>query len=94
LDKAILSGRKAEIEQMIVAGELTNFANAIVGSQPEVWQTQVLRTEQLDATRMAVDVNLNVKQLGRELSGRPVLILARVGSGWRLVEVEFFGEVR
>lgn len=94
LDKAILSGRKAEIEQMIVPGELTNFANAIVGSQPEVWQTQVLRTEQLDATRMAVDVTLNVKQLGRELSGRPVLILARVGGGWRLAEVEYFGEVR
>ena len=94
LDKVILSGRKVDIDQMIVSGELTKFANAILGTQPEVWQTQVLRTEQLDATRMAVDVNLNVKQLGRELSGRPVLILARVGGGWKLAEVEFFGEVR
>lgn len=94
LDKAILTGRKLEIEQMIVPGELTSFANGVVGSQPEVWQTQVLRTEQLDATRLAVDVNLNVKQLGRELSGRPVLILARVGGAWKLVDVEYFGEVR
>jgi hypothetical protein len=94
LDKAILSGRKAEIEQMIVPGELTNFANAIVGSQPEIWQTQVLRTEQLDATRIAVDVNLKVRQLGRDLAGSPVLILARVGNTWKLADVEYFDEVR
>lgn len=94
LDKSILSGRKADVEQLIVPGELATFAKAIVGSQPEVWQTQVLRTEQLDATRMAVDVNLTVKQLGRELSGRPVLILARTGGGWKLAGVEFFDEVR
>jgi len=94
LDKVILGGRKAEIEQTIVSGELVNFAKAIVGSQPEVWQTQVLRTEQIDATHMAVDVNLNVKQLGREVSGRPVLILARVGNGWKLADVEYFDEVR
>ena len=94
LDKAILSGRKAEIEQFIEPGELATFAKAIVGNQPEVWQTQVLRTEQLDATRMAVDVYLTVKKLGRELSGRPMLILARSGNGWKLVGVEFFDEVR
>lgn len=94
LDKAILSGRKAEIEQLLVPGELTSFAKGVVGSQPEVWHTQVLRTEQLDATRMAVDVRLNVKQLGRELSGTPVLILARVGGTWKLAGVEYFDEVR
>ena len=94
LDKAILSGRKADIEQLIVPGELATFAKAIVGSQPEVWQTQVIRTEQLDATRMTVDVNLSVKRLGRELSGSPVLILARTGGSWKLAGVEFFDEVR
>ncbi len=94
LDKAILSGKKAEIEQVLVPGELTQFTKGIVGSQPEIWQTQVIRTEQLDAIHMAVDVNLHVKQLGRELTGNPVLILAKVGNTWKLESVEFFGEVR
>jgi hypothetical protein len=94
LDKAIVSGRKAEIDQLIVTGELTSFAKGVNGSQPELWQTQVLRTEQLDSTRMAVDVHLNVKQLNRELSGSPVLILARIGGSWKLMDVAYFDEVR
>ncbi len=93
LDKAILSGRKADIEALILPGELTSFSKGVVASQPELWQTQVLRTEQLDATRMALDVSLNVKQLGREQSGTAVLILARAGGGWKLAAIEYF-EVR
>jgi tetratricopeptide (TPR) repeat protein len=93
LDKSILSGRKAEVEAMLVPGELADFAKGIVGAQPEIWQTQVLRTEQLDAARLAADVSLNVKQLGGEQSGTAVLILARVGGSWKLAGIEFF-EVR
>lgn len=89
LDKAILGGRKVEIDSLIVPGELAAFAKGIVGTQPEIWQTQVLRTEQLDAARMAVDVSLHVKQLGRDQSGTALLILARVGGGWKLQAIEF-----
>jgi hypothetical protein len=89
LDKAILSGRKVEIDSLIVPGELSAFAKGVVGTQPEIWQTQVLRTEQLDAVRLAVDVSLHVKQLGRDQSGTAVLILARVGGGWKLQAIEF-----
>jgi tetratricopeptide (TPR) repeat protein len=90
LDKAILSGHKIEIKSLIVPGELAAFARGVVGTQPEIWQTQVLRTEQLDAARMAVDVSLHVKQLGREQSGTAVLVLARVGGNWKLQAIEFF----
>jgi tetratricopeptide (TPR) repeat protein len=93
LDKAILSGRKGDIDAMLMQGELTAFAKGVVGSQPELWQTQVVRTEQLDATRMAVDVTLKVKRLGREEAGPAGLILTRVGGVWKLAGVEFF-EVR
>lgn len=89
LDKAALSGRKADLEALVVPGELAGFVKAIVGSQPEVWQTQVQRTEQLDATRVAADVFLNVKQLGRDQSGTAVLILARVGGAWKLASIEY-----
>ena len=93
LDAAIKSGRKAELEALIVPGELTDFVTGIVGNQPEVWQTRVVRTEQLDANRLAADVQLTTKQLGQDASGTAVLILARSGSGWKLESIGFF-EVR
>ncbi|HYE66788.1 MAG TPA: tetratricopeptide repeat protein [Pyrinomonadaceae bacterium] len=93
LDQAIRSGRKAEIDAQIIAGELIAFSKGIVGSQPELWQTRVLRTEQIDAQRLAADVSINAKQLGGEQSGTAVLILARVGGAWKLEAIEFF-EVR
>jgi len=93
LDQSITSGKKAELDSRIVSGELTRFINGVVGTQPEIWQTRVLRTEQLDANLAAADVSLNTKQLGREESGTAVLILARVGGAWKLAGIELF-EVR
>ncbi|HVG38135.1 MAG TPA: hypothetical protein VM870_02540, partial [Pyrinomonadaceae bacterium] len=93
LDTAIRSGRKAELDALVVPGELSTFTSGIIGNQPEVWQTKVLRTERLDANRVAADVSLATKVLGKEQAGTAVLILARVGGNWKLVGVEFF-EVR
>ena len=93
LDQAIKSGRKTEIEALTVAGELTTFVGGIVGSQPEIWTTRVIRTEQLDANRLAVDVQITARQLGRDSAGTAVLILSRVAGSWKLGGIEFF-EVR
>jgi tetratricopeptide (TPR) repeat protein len=90
LDQTIKGGRKTEIEALIIPGELTAFSKGVVGTQPEIWQTRVLRTEQLDANRVAADVSLNVKQLGTEQSGTAVLILARVNGAWKLADIQFF----
>lgn len=93
LDAAIRSGRQVEIAPMIVPGELAGFVRGAVGTQPEAWQTRVLRTERLDANRMALDVAINSRQLGADHAGTAVFILARVGSGWKLNAIDFF-EVR
>lgn len=93
LDQAIKSGHKNELDSMIVPGELTTFVKGIVGSQPELWQTRVLRTEQIDATRLAADVSISARELGKDQAGTAVLMLSRVGSGWKLNSIEFF-EVR
>ena len=93
LDQAIVSGRKAELESRLVSGELTRFVGGIVGSQPEVWQTRVLRTETLDANLLAADVHITARQLGQDQSGTAVLILSRAGGGWKLAGIELF-EVR
>ena len=93
LDAAIRSGRKSEIEPMVVPGELGRFVQGVVGTQPEAWQTRVLRTEQLSADRIAADVMLNSKQLGVEHSGTAVFIVTRVGGSLKLNAIELF-EVR
>ena len=93
LDTAIRSGRQAEIAALIVPGELIKFVRGAVGTQPESWQTRVLRTEQVDANHLALDVTLNTKQLGVEHAGTAVYILARVGGSWKLNAIEYF-EVR
>jgi tetratricopeptide (TPR) repeat protein len=93
LDQAITSGKKAELESRIVPGELMRFIGGVVGTQPEIWQTRVLRTEQLDANLVAADVSVEAKQLGQQQSGTAVLILARVAGGWKLAGIDLF-EVR
>jgi hypothetical protein len=93
LDAAIKSGRKTDLEAFMVPGELTSFVGGIVGSQPEIWTTKVVRTEQLDANRLAADVQVTTRQLGKDAAGTAVLILSRVGGGWKLGGIEFF-EVR
>jgi hypothetical protein len=90
LDAAIRTGRQAEIGPLIMPGELTRFVQQLVGTQPEAWQTRVLRTEQLDANRIAVDVAVNSRQLGVDHSGTAVFVLAHAGSGWKLNAIELF----
>jgi len=90
LDQTIISGKKAELDARIVSGELVRFINGVVGTQPEVWQTRVLRTEQLDANLAAADVSLDTKELGRQRAGTAVLILARVGGSWKLLGIDLF----
>jgi tetratricopeptide (TPR) repeat protein len=90
LDQAILSGKKTELESRIVSGELVRFVNGLVGTQPEVWQTRVLRTEQLDSNLVAADVSIESKELGVQHAGTAVLILARAGASWKLLAIELF----
>ena len=93
LDQAITRGKKAELETMVVSGELVRFIGGVVGTQPELWQTKVLRTEALEANLVAVDVTIETKELGRQESGTALLLLARVGGGWKLAGIDLF-EVR
>jgi tetratricopeptide (TPR) repeat protein len=93
LDAAIRAGHKTEIEALLVPGELQSFARGIVGTQPEVWQTKLLRTEPLGPDLVAADVTLTARTLGRDQSGPAVYVFVRTPSGWKLSEVPIF-EVR
>jgi tetratricopeptide (TPR) repeat protein len=90
LDTAIRTGRQSDILPMIVPGELKRFVQQVVGTQPELWQTTVLRTEALSANEMAVDVSMQTRQLGADHSGTAVFMLARIGGAWKLNGIELF----
>lgn len=93
-DQTIKTGSKADIDALIMPGELPTFSRGIIGNRPEVWQTRVVRTEMLDANRVAADVSLNVREMGRDQSGTAVFILTRgTGGAWKLAAIEFL-EVR
>ncbi len=94
IDKIIISERKSDLNTVIVSGEMSKFVSGIIGNQPEIWQTKVLRTEMVDSVHMAVDVSLNIKALNtNQQAGTAVYILAKVGGGWKLAAIEYF-EVR
>ncbi|MEO6393191.1 MAG: hypothetical protein ABIP75_15180, partial [Pyrinomonadaceae bacterium] len=89
-DKTLVTGRRAEIEALVVSSELARFISGVTINQPQVWQTRVLRSESLDANRMAVDVALTIRQLDKDAAGTAVLVLARVGGAWKLEDIQFF----
>ncbi|MCA1643418.1 MAG: hypothetical protein LC785_16055 [Acidobacteria bacterium] len=65
----------------------------IVGNQPEVWQTKVLRTEAVGGDRVAADVQITARTLGRDQSGTAVLVFTRASGRLLLAEIPIF-EVR
>lgn len=93
LDAALKSGRKAEIDQLLLDGELALFSRGIVGNQPEIWISEVRRTESLGGGRTAVDVRITARLLGRDQAGTAVYVLIDTPAGMRLADVQLF-EVR
>jgi tetratricopeptide (TPR) repeat protein len=92
-DQTVRGGRKTELDALVMPGELAAFTRGIISSQPEAWQTKLLRTESLGGDRFAADVQITAKTLGREQAGTAVLVFARTGTTMRLVDIPIF-EVR
>jgi hypothetical protein len=91
LSQAVVSNKKADLEARVVSGELVKFVNASIGT--DVWDTKVVRTENLNADLIAADVTINVKKLGTVGSGTAVLLIARTPAGLKLSGIDLF-EVR
>ena len=92
-DKAALSGRKADVNSLVVAGEMAKFSDGISG-QAQEWNTRVVRVNKLDANTALAEVNLKIRLLNKAAeSGTAVFLLSKVGGSWKLSGVEIF-EVR
>ncbi len=92
-DKAVISARKAEVDALILAGEMPGFSSGISG-QAQEWTTRILRTEKLDANTTLAEVALNIRLLNKNAeTGTAVFLLSKIGNTWKLSGVEIF-EVR
>ncbi len=91
-DKAAVSGRKIDLDSLIVSGDLTRFSGGVAGAQ--IWQTKVLFADLVDTNTILAEVELNIRLLNREVeSGFAVFRLTKSGNAWKLSKVEMF-EVR
>ncbi|MEJ7625173.1 MAG: hypothetical protein WKF34_14370 [Pyrinomonadaceae bacterium] len=92
-DKAATANRKADIDAMVMPGEVTRFASGVAGST-ENWQTQITAVDRLDANTVLVETAMTVKLLNKNSeTGMAVYRLTKVGGSWKLSAVEVF-EVR
>lgn len=93
-DAAVVSRQKAQLDGLIIPGELGRFSSGILVSQPEAWQTKILRSDLVNSNRMEVEALLNIKVLNKEpASGTTLFILNRTANGWKLSGVDLF-EIR
>ncbi|MEP7036771.1 MAG: tetratricopeptide repeat protein, partial [Acidobacteriota bacterium] len=91
-DKAAASGRKADVDTLILPGEIPRFSGGIAGAQQ--WQTKILQVDKIDANNVLVETNLAIKLLNKDVeTGTAVFRLAKVGNNWKLSGVDIF-EVR
>ena len=92
-DKAAASNRKADLDALIVSGEMPKFSSGVAG-QTQEWKSTVLHIDKIDVNYVLAEVQLNIKMLNRNPeSGTAVFLLTKVGNGWKLSGVEIF-EVR
>ena len=92
-DKAVGAKRKADVDALVLSGEIAKFAGGIAGSA-DTWQTRVVQADLLDANTMLVETAMNIRLLNKnDESGLAVYRLVKTGSGWKLAAVDVF-EVR
>ena len=88
--KAIVSNRKAEVDALVLPGEVVKFASGLSGST-EQWQGNLRQVDRLDANNILIEADITLKLLTRDpSSGMGVFRLTRVGSGWKLSSVDMF----
>jgi tetratricopeptide (TPR) repeat protein len=92
-DKVAISGRKADLDAMVLTGEIPGFSGGIAG-QAQEWTTKIVQIEKLSPNNAVVETNLNIRMLNKNPeTGTAVYRLTLVGSNWKLSGVDIL-EVR
>ncbi|MFL6373627.1 MAG: hypothetical protein ACJ73D_03065 [Pyrinomonadaceae bacterium] len=89
-DKAAAANRKAEVDAMVLPGEIGRFVSGVAGSA-QAWQTTVRNVDRLDASTVLVEADMSLRLINKQPeAGTAVYRLVRTASGWKLAGVEVF----
>lgn len=92
-DKAATANRKADVDALVMPGEVTRFTGGVAGST-EQWRTNIRHVDRIDLNTLLVEAEMTIKLLNRnEETGVAVYRLVKAPSGWKLAAVDMF-EVR
>ncbi len=92
-DKAAVSNRKSEVDDLIMPGEVVRFSRGIAG-QAQQWQTTVRQVDRLSEDSVVVEVGLTVRIINKAPeSGSGVFRLSKASGSWKISAVDSF-EVR
>jgi hypothetical protein len=89
-DLAIKDPSSDKLFPLVVKNNMKRFVQGLTVSRPTAWATEILRADQMDANRVALDVELKVKAEGRDQSGTARYILNRAGNSWLLEDAQLF----
>ncbi len=89
-DTVIKDPSSDKLFPLVVRNNMKRFVQGLTVSRPTSWATEILRAEQIDTNRVALDVELKVKSEGRDQAGTARYVLNRSGSGWVLEDVQLF----
>ncbi len=89
-DAAVKDVSSDKFSPLVVRNNLKRFVSGISVSRPTAWATEILRVDQIDANRVAVNVALKVKSENRDQAGTAVFVLYRAGQNWLLEDVQLF----
>lgn len=90
LDGVIKDPSQEKLQPFVIKNNLKRFAQGLNLLRPTAWATEILRADQIDANRVALDVELKVKAESRDQSGTARYVLCRAASGWVLEDVQLF----
>ena len=89
-DSAIVSGTSDQVSALLELGNLRGFSQRLVINKPQLWTTELLRSEEWDANQIAVDALLRIRLEGKEYAGRALYVMNRLSGKLLLSEVPIF----
>jgi hypothetical protein len=90
LDTLIKQPSSDKLYTIVIKSNLKKFVQGLLVAPPTAWITEIARVDQVDASRLSLDVKIKATSGGREQMGSAVLILHKTSSGWLLEDVQLF----
>jgi tetratricopeptide (TPR) repeat protein len=90
LDSLFRQPSSDKLFAVVSRNNLKVFVQRLAVTPPTSWTTEILRADQIDANRIALEVSLRVKSQETDHTGTAIFLIYRAPSGWLLEDVQQF----